>query len=388
MMDALSYAMTWLAAVYWLISIALLFLSSVAAIAQPWIAARRGTRRDRPPVSIVLPVKLLDANFEGTQESALTQDYPCFDVTVSAVDMASPAVALMREIFNRYPNVSARILHSTAQFAVSPKVDNLFAPFIEAKNDVVFMKDANVHLEPDALAEHMKQLTDDVGLVCGIPYCVGLHNFAAHVEAAIINGPHARVLFLASAFGQVRGIGKIMLFRKSDFLSAGGFGAIAHTVVEDNAMAKAMKRIGKRVVFSHRPVCQELGARVFRDVYQRQLRWSVGRRCDEFLLFLAEPLTQSIPSIAAGALAAPLVGLSAVGAAVVTLGIWFATETLLSFAKGWQPALLVPTVFLAREATMLIVWVKAWTTDRVVWARNTVNTRASATPAPVARKER
>ena len=85
----------------------------------------------------------------------------------------------------------------------------------------------------------MRQLTDEVGLVCAIPYCARLDNFAAHVEAAIINGPHARMLFLASACGQGHGVGKIMLFRRCDFLRAGGFDAIAHTVGEDNAMAKA-----------------------------------------------------------------------------------------------------------------------------------------------------
>ncbi len=57
-------------------------------------------------------------------------------------------------------------------------------------------------LEPDALAQHVRQLTDEVGLVCAIPYCARLENFAAQVEAAIINGPHARMLFLASALGQ------------------------------------------------------------------------------------------------------------------------------------------------------------------------------------------
>ena len=166
------------------------------------------------------------------------------------------------------------------------------------------MKDANVLLEPDALAEHMRQLNDDVGLVCGIPFCDQLDNFAAHVEAAIINGSHARMLYLASALGQGHGVGKIMLFRRTDFERAGGFTAIGHTVGEDNAMAKAMGRIGKRAVFSHRPVRQILGRRNFLDVYQRQMRWSVIRRKEEILSFLAEPICQALPAFIAAGLAA------------------------------------------------------------------------------------
>ena len=378
---------TWTAAVYWLIAMALLVASVAATIAQPWIAARRATRRDRPPVSIILPVKLLEKGFDRTQEFALTQHYRDFDVTVSATDLDAPAVQRMRVILARHPTAPSRILLSTAKFAVSPKVDNLYAPVMQAAQDVIFVKDANVLLEPDALTQHMRQLTDEVGLVCAIPYCARLENFAAHVEAAIINGPHARALFLASALGQGHGIGKIMLFRRSDFLRAGGFDAISHTVGEDNALAKAMRRIGKRPVFSHRPVRQELGARHFVDVYHRQLRWMVIRRNDELISFLAEPICQAVPAVIASALAAPLLGLAPTVAGSATLLLWFALETLLSMAKGWQLSWAAPAVFVVREATMLAVWLNAWVTDQVVWAKDSVNARAGAKPPPVPHEE-
>lgn len=379
--------LTWVAAVYWAVAITLLVISVVATVIQPRIAERRARRRDQPPVSIVLPVKLIDADFERTQESAFAQHYPRFDVTASAVDTDSPAARKMRELFARHKEVPARLLASTARFAASPKVDNLYAPFMQAENDVILMKDANVLLEPDALAEHLRQLNDDVGLVCAIPYCAGLDNFPAHVEAAIINGPHARMLFLASCLGQGHGVGKIMLFRRSDFLRAGGFDAISHTVGEDNALAKAMRRIGQRPVFSHRPVRQELGARSFHDVYQRQLRWSVIRRNDELLSFLAEPICQAFPAVVAGALASPLAGITPFWGGTLTLALWFALETLLSIAKGWQLSYAAPAVFVVREAVMLAVWVNAWMTDRVVWAKDKVQARVAAQPAPPAHEE-
>jgi len=379
--------LNWVAGLYWISAVGLLIISVAATIAQPWLAGRRARRRDQPPVSLVLPVKLLEEGFERTQESALAQTYPCFSVTASAVDLASPAVATMREIFARHPETPSRILESTAKFAASPKVDNLYAPFMQAENDVIFMKDANVLLEPDALAEHLRQLDDEVGLVCAIPYCARLDNFSAHVEAAIINGPHARMLFLASCLGQGHGVGKIMLFRRSDFLRAGGFDAISHTVGEDNGLAKALRRIGRKPVFSHRPVRQELGAREFGDVYHRQLRWSVIRRNDELISFLAEPICQALPAVAAAACAAPLVGMSPSCAIFVTAALWFAIETLLSIAKGWQLSYAAPAVFIVREAMMLAVWVNAWMTDRVVWAKDTVHARAAAQPAPPPHEE-
>ncbi len=373
-------ALPWVAAFYWVVAVLLLVISCVATVLQPWLTERRAKNRMQPPVSVVLPVKLLEDNFELAQESIFRQHYPDFEALASAVDMDSDASRLMRAIFARHPEVTTRFLPSTAKAAKSPKVDNLVAPFTDATHDTIFMKDANAVLEPDDLAQHLRQLTERVGLVCAIPYGTKAENFGAHIEASILNGPHARMLYLASALGHGFGVGKIMLFRRSDFLRAGGFGAISHTVGEDNAMAKAMARIGLRTVFSHRAVRQELGRRALIDVYQRQLRWSVIRRGDALLSFLAEPFCQAFPALIAASLAAPLVGFTPLGAVAATLFLWLTLETLLSFAKGWRISWATPAILLFREAVMLAVWLHAWTTSRVVWAKECFDARADVAP--------
>jgi ceramide glucosyltransferase len=371
----LSEALIWFGAFHWVVSVLLLTLSCIATVMQPWLAERRAKNRRQPPVSIVLPVKMLEDNFESAEESAFRQNYPQFEVLASAIDTQSEASQKIREIFARHPGVATRFLASTARGAKSPKVDNLVGPFTEAANDVIFMKDANASLEPDDLSEHLRQLTGDVGLVCAIPYGAQAENFGAHIEAAILNGPHARMLYLASAFGHGFGVGKIMLFRRSDFLRAGGFGAISHTVGEDNAMAKALARIGLRTVFSHRAVRQNLGRRALKDVYQRQLRWSVIRRGDALLSFLLEPFCQASPSLIAASLAAPLIGATPLAAVTGTLCFWLASETLLSFAKGWRLSWATPAILLFREAVMLAVWLHAWITNQVVWADENFDAR-------------
>ncbi len=368
----------WAAAFLWAVSILLLVLSTLGALLQPRIAGRRATRTDQPPVSIALPVKILENCFEPAQESAFAQRYPDFEVVASSSEFDSPASRAMQEIFARHPERSSRFLKSTAKIAVSPKVDNLVAPFTEAAHDTIFMKDANVVLAPDELAEHLRQLLPGVGLVCAIPYCADAVSFAAQIEAAIVNGPHARMLYLASCLGQGYGVGKIMLFRRSDFLRAGGFDAISHTVGEDNALGRAFRRIGLRTVFSHRPVRQELGRRSFTEVYQRQLRWSVTRRGDALLSFLLEPFCQAAPAIAAAAVAAPLAGLWPLQGAAATFMLWLVIEGLLSSAKGRSLTWGTPLILAVREIVMLMVWLHAWTTNRVVWANKSFGARANA----------
>ena len=169
--DGLRDASLWASAAFWVISVATMVVSTLATIAQPRIAARRARNREQPPVSVVVPVKMLEDQFRsgaGVRYSPrITRN---FDVLASAVDPDGEAARSIRAVFARHPEVPTRFLHSTAKFAKSPKVDNLVAPFTQATHDTILMKDANAILEPDDLAEHMRQLNADVGLVCAIPY--------------------------------------------------------------------------------------------------------------------------------------------------------------------------------------------------------------------------
>jgi ceramide glucosyltransferase len=212
----------------------------------------------------------------------------------------------------------------------------------------------------------------------------GAKNFAARIEESIMNGAHARALMTASVLRREVGVGKFMLFRRSDLERAGGIAALASTVGEDNAMGKALACLGLRTVFSHRVVRQELGSRSLTDVYNRQMRWAVIRRDEERTAFILEPLSFVFPATIAASLAAPLIGLAACTAAVATIIGWFAAETLLAVAKGWGLSLTAPIAFLCREIMLPCIWLNAWLTNRVVWAQGTyVAKPASASAAAV-----
>jgi ceramide glucosyltransferase len=146
---------------------------------------------------------------------------------------------------------------------------------------------------------------------------------------------------------------------------------LASTVGEDNAMGKALARLGLKTVFSHRVVRQELGERRLADVYDRQMRWAVIRRDEERTSFLMEPVTFVFPAAIAAAFAAPLAGVIPSLAAAATIAGWFAAETLLAMTKGWGMSAAAPAAFLCREILLPCVWLNAWITNRVVWAQGT-----------------
>lgn len=383
----------WIAAVLCCAALAGLALTTALALLGPAIEALRPRREDTPPISFVLPIKAYDASFEPSQASTFEQDYPEFDVTATAVETESQAALAMRRIIAAHPAHEAKLVRSTATFAASPKVNNIYQAIEDAQFDLIATKDSNISIPPGTARAAVAAMTEGVGLVTAVTEARGAASFAAAIEAALMNQSHARIMHAASAIGLGFGLGKLMVFRRSDLHRAGGFEAIAHSVGEDSALAHALAAIGLRTVIVQAPIQQILGARKFGDVFDRQMRWAVIRRHNELAGFLLEPLGMSVFAALAAAVAAPLIGWSALAGAAATLGVWFALETLLALARGWDVSVSAPAVMVARDAIMASIWLRAWVVKRVVWAAEVYDAHrergpvpASATPATPARK--
>ncbi|SFK67067.1 glycosyltransferase [Methylocapsa palsarum] len=361
-------------AVWWVIAIALFGLSLGGALLQPVVQRRRPKRLDRPAISAIVPVKCLDPGFKTTQTSIFLQDYPDYEILVSAAERQSPALDVAREVAAAFPARVCRFLCSEGNGAVSPKLNTLAAPLAAARNDFVFTKDSNITLAPDAMAVFMQNFAGNVGLVVAVPVAVRPETFAGRIEACLING-HARLLLTASALGLGFGVGKTMLFRRSDLAAAGGVEAISHSLAEDTALSQSLAAQGLKTVFAHRTVGQEIGARTLREIYDRQVRWSVIRRANERFTYPLEPLSSALPAAFAGALAAPLAGAPGISGFLFTFTGWFFAETTLAYCKGWDVSLLSPLAFVAREILSLAAWLRAWTTYDVVWAQGRFDAR-------------
>ena len=359
------------AAVWTVLSLGGLALSAGFAMARPLLRRRRRRADTGEPVSVVLPIKALDTGFEIAQASVLRTLPLGSEVIVTARETASPALDTARRVFADAV-VPVEFLHSTANFAVSPKVDNLVEAIAAARNDLIFMKDSNVELPSGGVNPGIGSLTEDVGLVCAIPRAIGAKTFAAAVEAQIMNQSHGRLLLLADALGLGFGVGKIMVFRRSVLERIGGLAAVAHSVGEDSALQVAFAKIGLRTAFMPSVVTQRLGARGWRDVFDRQMRWTAVRASNTKLAFAAEPLGLCVVAALAAAIAAPLAGLHPLTGAVLCLAAWFAIETALALSEGWDVSVTAPAVMVVRDSLMLAVWSRAWFTRRVVWAGNSV----------------
>ncbi len=359
-------ALAALGALWWVVAVAVFLASLAGTLLQPGLQRRRDSSAALPSVSLILPVKLVNPGFSRAQASAFAQDYPDYEVLVGTAESASPARDVMSRL-SKDPRVAWRTVLSTGGGAVSPKLNTLRVPLAEARHDVVVTKDSNITFAPDSLRAMLRGLVPGVGLVCAVPVAVRATTLAGRIEAVLINRD-ARLLLTASASGKGYGVGKVMVFRRSDLARAGGVAALGYTIAEDTALCRALAALGLATRFADTTVDQEIGARTLRDVYARQARWAVIRRAEEPLTFAFEPLACALPAVAAGALAAPLVGIGASSGAAATLIGWYALEVLVAAAKRWELRPWTPAATIGRDLVLLAAWAMAWTTREVTWA--------------------
>lgn len=358
--------LSYLGVVWLVIALVVFFATCIGALLQPLLQGNRAENFEQPPVTAVMPIKLEHSGFATAQASIYSQDYPEYEVLFSAAEAGSPALETALALKMGHPQVPTRILRSQSDFAVSPKLNTLDAPLSASSHDYILVKDSNIILEPDTLAAFMRNFAPGIGMVVGVPIAEQAYSLAGHIEAVTINA-HARLLLTASALGFGYGVGKVMLFRRSDIARAGGIDAMSYTLAEDTAIAKGLDAVGLRTVFAHRPLRQLIGWRTLREVYDRQVRWSVIRHTHEPLTFPLEPIVSPLPTALAAALAAPVLGMPAIEAFAMTLTGLFAAETGLSWLKGWHVSRYAPLAFLGRELLTLAAWLRAWTTNDVVW---------------------
>ena len=352
---------------YWLVSLLVRFSMVACVFVHPYSRRAVALRRDQPPVSVVLPVKQLEPNADADLTSVFSQAYPAFEILVSAAEQASPMIDVHREVADRYPQIETRFLTGNPVFTLNPKVSNL-APAIAAANfELVLVKDSNIRLDPGRLAELVKDLTPETGLVCSVPIGINPEGFAADIECHAMNAYAAPPLLASSIVGWSNCMGKVMLFRRQDFYRAGGVSPLANTFGDDNALGKGLARLGLCTRFAARHVHQSISRRRFREVWDRQLRWMMIRRMEAPVAFFFEPFGGSVLTAFAGALTGPAVSMSWWFMAGATLVLWRCLDAMVLIGRGWGWSWRSPVAGVCWDLIWPVLWLRVWLARSVQW---------------------
>jgi ceramide glucosyltransferase len=352
---------------YWGVSLTARLVMVVCVFVHPHLRRAHRLRQDQPPVSVVLPVKQLEPDATANLTSVFTQAYPAIEVLVSAGEQASPMIDVQRRVAGQFPQIETRFLTGNPVFTLNPKVSNV-APAIDyARYALVLIKDSNIWLAQDQLADLVQNLTPDVGLVCSIPIGVCPQGFAAEIECQAMNAYAPPPLLASAIVGWSNCMGKVMLFRRQDFYRAGGVSPLRNTFGDDNALGKGLARLGLRTQFTSRHVCQSIGPRRLRDVWYRQLRWMMIRRREAPFAFYLEPFGGCALTALAGSLSAPVLPAPWWSLAAVTLVAWRGLDAIVLIGKGWGWSWRSPIAGMCWDLILPILWLRVWLARSVQW---------------------
>lgn len=322
---------------------------------------------DCPPVSILKPLKGVDADLETNLESFFDLDYPDYELVFGVQDPSDPALDVALRVADRHPGVAVRFVAGGPDIGLNRKVNNLANILPQARHEHLLISDSNVMVMPDMLSDMMTQLSQpNVGLVTSFIRGTGGKGLGGALESLQLNTWVMGGVAAASGFGRVCAVGKSMLLRRADLERIGGFGRLGRFLAEDQVCGEEIDAIGLKVVVCPRPVDNVLGRLSVRSFAGRHLRWARIRRRINPIAYAGEILTNPVPPALALLLVAPGAVSIAIAAVTVLLlsTVAFESERVLGVRRR---ALVYPPLEILRGLAVGALWPVPFLSSSVAW---------------------
>ena len=336
-----------------------------------------------PPVSILKPVKGLDAEAYENFASFCRQDYPCFELIFGIASPDDPAIPVIERLREDFPEVDIRLVIGSVS-GTNRKAGLLHMLANRARYDVLAVSDSDMRVTPDYLHRVVAPLADpQIGLVT-CPYRGELPTtFTARLEALYMGVSFLPSVLVARKFLNMRfAMGATNVLRRRDLALLGGFAAISDYLADDYQLGVSISRLGLRVHLSEYVVASILGVTTFPEQWHREVRWAHCNRISRPLEYPGLLLSFSTP-LAVTLLAVS--GFSPLG--WLALGI----SLVLRWGVGWLTAGYTGDVVSrrwlfwlpVRDMLSALVWCAGVVGRHIVWRGETFLLRGDGRLEPV-----
>ncbi|KAG6821352.1 hypothetical protein H0H93_014149 [Arthromyces matolae] len=279
-----------------------------------------------PGVSILRPLKGLDTNLYENLESTFQQEYPNFEIIFSVADANDQALHIVHGLISKYPHIRAKIIIGEEVVGVNPKVNNLIRSYRQASNDILWVLDSNVLVQPGTLARSVDALESPapgssvsrprIAVVHHVPFAFSTEaRLGSRMEEAFLNTNHAKMYIAINTVAiESCVVGKSNLYRRSDVERVTGtlkrpsadapafdtqlvrgLPAFGRFLAEDNMIASALwHELGLRHELSCDVARNVVGNMTLADYIWRRVRWIRVRKHMVLVATLLEPFTEAV----------------------------------------------------------------------------------------------
>ena len=325
--------------------------------------------RPAPPITILKPVKGMDAESYENFASFCRQEYPSFQVVFACAAADDPVVPVIRRLMADFPDQEIELVIDASIHGPNYKVGNLMNAWPRVKHDIVIVCDSDIRVEPHYLREVSAPFSDPrVGLVTSLYRTSGVHGAATAVEALGFTAEMVpNVMTALKLEGLSFALGASMAVRREALEKIGGFAALVDYLADDYQLGNKVWRAGYRLELSAFFVESVMHAESLASVLSRQLRWARTMRVSRPGGYFASGITQPFP---AACLAVILSGLTAPGLLALLLLYGVRCLVALVFSRRFLRDGLLPRwlwLLPARDGLAFATWALAFLGNRVRW---------------------
>jgi ceramide glucosyltransferase len=251
-----------------------------------------------PPVSILKPVKGVDAESFKNFSSFCEQDYPLCQIVFAVASSEDPVVPVIQRLIEAYPGVDIELVVDGRIYGPNYKVCNLINAFPRAKYDLLIVCDSDIRVGPRYLQEVTAPFHESaVGLVTSLYRSPRVSSVPTALEAmGFTTEMIPNVMAALYLEGLSFALGASMAVRREALEKIGGFSVLVDYLADDYQLGNMVHRAGYRLELSGYFVESVMKCESLRGILSRQLRWARTMRASRPGGYLASGITQPVPA--------------------------------------------------------------------------------------------
>ncbi len=323
-----------------------------------------------PDITILKPVKGMDAESYNNFTSFCLQDYPGKVQIIFAVATADdPVIAVIRTLINVFPDHNIELVINPAIHGPNYKVSNLINAYSRASHGIIIVCDSDIHVSNDYLSSVAAHFSDQqTGLVTSLYRTSNVHGIATAIEATgFTTEMIPNVMVALQLEGLSFALGASMAVRREALESIGGFEALSDYLADDYQLGNKIHRAGWKIALDSCFVESMMKDEELPSVLSRQLRWARTMRVSRPGGYLASGITLPFSGAFLAAILAP-------SPAMAILAISMLYTTRLGVATYFSRRLvrdnLLPGwlwIIPLRDMLAFMTWALSFLGNRIEW---------------------
>lgn len=257
-----------------------LALWSAATFPRHRVNLKRPPRKQRPPMSLLKPLRGAETELETCLSSFFQLKYPRFELIFAVRTPDDPATEVVRRLRARFPGVRTQLLFTGEPPYANAKVFSLEKMAQAAAHDILVITDSDTRVPPNYLDGVAAAFADrKVGAVTHPYRGVASGDVWSRLEALGMTTEFMAGVIVAERLeGMKFALGPSMAIRRECLNAVGGFAAMRDYLADDFILGARTARAGWKVLLLPQPVEHVATARGFLTNFKHRLRWNRSSR--------------------------------------------------------------------------------------------------------------